>query len=67
MKIQVDIKLYDDAGNLLSAQAKELLGLPNRVGMGGDSGYGITESNEINQTIEKAVLESQAKMGFFKM
>lgn len=67
MKVKVEIKLYDDAGQLLSSQAKELLGLPNQVGMGGDSGYGIPQAEEVNQAIEKAILESQARLGFFKM
>ncbi|MBI4358260.1 MAG: hypothetical protein HY584_03080 [Candidatus Omnitrophica bacterium] len=67
MKLQVEIKLYDDAGQLLSSQTKELLGLSNQIGMGGDSGYGISESQAVEQTIQKAVLEAQAQNGFFKM
>ena len=67
MKLQVEIKLYDDEGQLLSSQTKELLGLPNQIGMGGDSGYGIGESQAVEQTIQKAVLEAQAQKGFFKM
>lgn len=67
MKLQVEIKLYDDAGKLLSTQAKELLHLPNQIGMGGDSGYGIMESQTVEQTIQKAVMEAQAQNGFFKM
>ena len=67
MKLQVEIKLYDDAGQLLSSQTKELLGLSNQIGMGGDSGYGIPESQAVEQTIQKAVMEAQARNGFFKM
>ena len=67
MKLELEIKLYDDAGQLISKKSQELLGLPNRIGMGGDSGYGIPESQGISQAIEKAVIESQAKHGFFKM
>ncbi len=67
MKIKVNVEIYDDAGKLLSTQAKELLGLPNEIGMGGDSGYGILESQTVEQTIQKTVLEAQARNGFFKM
>ena len=67
MKIKVNVEIYDDAGTLLSTQAKELLGLPDQIGMGGDSGYGIGESQAVEQTIQKAVLEAQARNGFFKM
>lgn len=67
MKLQVEVKLYDDAGQLLSSQTKELLGLPNEIGMGGDSGYGIGESQAVEQAIQKAVVEAQARNGFFKM
>ncbi len=67
MKVHVDVKLYDDAGQLLSSQTKELLGIPNEIGMGGDSGYGIPESQAVEQTIQKTVLEAQARNGFFKM
>lgn len=67
MKVKVNIEIYDDVGKLLSTQAKELLGLPDRIGMGGDSGYGIPESQVVDQTIQKAVVEAQARNGFFKM
>jgi len=67
MKIKVNVEIYDEAGKLLSTQAKELLGLPDQIGMGGDSGYGIPESQAVEQTIQKAVLEAQAQNGFFKM
>ena len=67
MKIKVNVEIYDDAGKLLSNQAKELLGLPDQIGMGGDSGYGIMESQAVEKTIQKAVLEAQAQNGFFKM
>lgn len=67
MKLKINVELYDDAGNLLSTEAKELLGLPNQIGMGGDSGYGIGESQAVEQTIQKTVLEAQAQNGFFKM
>lgn len=67
MKVKVNIEIYDEAGKLLSSQAKELLGLPDQIGMGGDSGYGIPESQVVDQTIQKAVVEAQARNGFFKM
>ena len=67
MKIKVNVEIYDDAGKLLSTQAKELLHLPNQIGMGGDSGYGIGESQAVEQTIQKTILEAQVQNGFFKM
>lgn len=67
MKIKVNVEIYDDADHLLSTQAKELLHLPDQIGMGGDSGYGIPQSQAVEQTIQKAVMETQARNGFFKM
>lgn len=65
MKAEIEIKIFDDQGKLLSKTTQELIGLQNQMEPGASSGLEAEQYKKVNQALEKFLLEAQAKSAFF--